>query len=103
MQTRIRCNGGEMIGEQIGKGLPDLDGPPNVKILEPKIITPLSLQDPSETSLRFQWSKRLLRLNDRVHLEHAHAARVLGELVRIHQFDKLIALIQEALKEKANG
>jgi hypothetical protein len=48
-------------------------------------------------------SKRLLRLIDRIQPEHAHAARVLGELVRIHQFDKLIALIQEALKEKTNG
>jgi hypothetical protein len=27
----------------------------------------------------------------------------LGELVRIHQFDKLTALIQEAQKEKTNG
>ena len=54
-------------------------------------------------ALKMGWSKGLLLLIDRIRPEHADAARVLGELVRIHQFDKLIALIQEALKEKANG
>jgi CheY-like chemotaxis protein len=54
-------------------------------------------------ALKMGWSKRLLTLIDGIPPEHAYAARVLGELVRIHQFDKLIALIQEALKEKANG
>ncbi len=48
------------------------------------------------------WSKVLLRLIERIQPEHAHAARALGELVRIRQFDELIALIQEALKEKTN-
>jgi len=54
-------------------------------------------------ALKTGWSKGLLTMIDRIQPEHAPAARVLGELVRIHQFDKLIALIQEALKEKANG
>jgi len=54
-------------------------------------------------ALKMGWSKALLGLIDRIQPEHDQAARVLGELVRIHQFDKLIALTQEALKEKGNG
>jgi hypothetical protein len=48
-------------------------------------------------------SKQLLALIDQIRPAHAEAGRALGELVRIHQFDKLIPLIQGALKEKANG
>jgi hypothetical protein len=30
-------------------------------------------------------------------------ARALAELVRVHQFDRLIPLVREALKENADG
>jgi hypothetical protein len=48
-------------------------------------------------------SKQLLTLIDRIPPEHGKAGRALGELVRIHQFEKLFALIHGALKEKENG
>jgi CheY-like chemotaxis protein len=48
-------------------------------------------------------SKPLLTLIARIHPAHAKVGRTLGEWVRIHRFDKLIPLIQGALKEKANG
>jgi CheY-like chemotaxis protein len=54
-------------------------------------------------ALKMGWPKGLLLLIERIQPEHAEAACVLGEWVRTHQFDKLIALIQEALKEKENG
>jgi two-component system sensor histidine kinase/response regulator len=54
-------------------------------------------------ALKTGWPDRLLTMIDRIPPEHAHAARVLGELVRMHQFDELVALAQGALKEKADG
>jgi CheY-like chemotaxis protein len=48
-------------------------------------------------------SKQLNDQIDQIRTEHADLARALAELVRIHQFDKLIALTQGALKEKGNG
>jgi PAS domain S-box-containing protein len=48
-------------------------------------------------------SKQLLTLIDRIPPEQAKARRALGELVRIHQFEKLFALIHGRLKEKEDG
>lgn len=48
-------------------------------------------------------SKQLLELLDQIRPEHADLARALAELVRIHQYDTLIPLTREALKEKATG
>ena len=48
-------------------------------------------------------SMQVLHLIDQIHPEHADLAGALAELVRVHQFDKLISTTQEALKENANG
>jgi CheY-like chemotaxis protein len=48
-------------------------------------------------------SNQLLTLIDKIQPANAKVGQALGELVRMHQFKKLIALIQGALKEKANG
>jgi PAS domain S-box-containing protein len=48
-------------------------------------------------------SKRLLTLIDQVHPRHTKVARLLGDLVRNHKFERLIPLFKEALKEKTNG
>jgi PAS domain S-box-containing protein len=48
-------------------------------------------------------SKQLMDQIDRIRPDHADLAQALAELVRVHQFDKLIPLTQEALKENANG
>ena len=48
-------------------------------------------------------SKQLLNLIEQIRPEHADLARGLAELVRIHQYEKLIPLTREALKENANG
>ncbi len=48
-------------------------------------------------------SRQLLEQIDQIRSEHADLARALTELIRVHQFDKLISLTQEALKGNANG
>jgi len=48
-------------------------------------------------------SKQLLTLIDQLHPAQARVARLLGDLVRTHGFERLIPLIREALKEKADG
>ena len=53
--------------------------------------------------LRRGRSKELLNLIDRIRLEHADLARALTERVRVHQFDKLLSLTQEALKGNTHG
>jgi PAS domain S-box-containing protein len=60
------------------------------------------LQEFSQT-LRKGRSKELLNLTDRIRSEHGGLARAFDEMVRIHQFDKLISLTQEALKENTHG
>ena len=47
-------------------------------------------------------STQLLNLIDQIRPEHADLARALAEMVRIHQYEKLIPLTREALKEDAN-
>ena len=47
-------------------------------------------------------SAQLLNLIDQIRPKHADLARALAELVRIHQYEKLIPLTREALKEDAN-
>jgi len=53
--------------------------------------------------LRRGRSAESLDLIGRIPQEHADLATTLAELVRIHRFDKLIPVTQEALKEKGNG
>jgi CheY-like chemotaxis protein len=48
-------------------------------------------------------SRRLMDQIDRIRPEHDNLGRALAELVRVHQFDKLISTTQEALKENADG
>ncbi len=48
-------------------------------------------------------SAQLLNMIDRIRWEHGDLAHSLAEMVRIHQFDKLIPLTREALRETANG
>jgi CheY-like chemotaxis protein len=48
-------------------------------------------------------SRKLLASIDQIHPGHAEVARRLGNLVRTHDFERLIPLFKEALKEKTNG
>jgi PAS domain S-box-containing protein len=48
-------------------------------------------------------SKQLMDQIDRIRPEHADLAQALAELIRVHQFDMLISLTQEALKANADG
>jgi CheY-like chemotaxis protein len=54
-------------------------------------------------TLRKGRSAELMDLIDRISRDHADLAGNLAELVRVHQFDRLIPLVREALKENANG
>ena len=54
-------------------------------------------------ALRKGHPAQLFGLIDQIKPDHADLVRTLGELVRIHQFDKLIAVTEGALKENANG
>lgn len=48
-------------------------------------------------------TKQLLTLIDQLHPAQARVARLLGDLVRTHGFERLIPLFEESLKEKAKG
>ncbi len=48
-------------------------------------------------------SKKLLTLIDQIQPDYAKTGQALGDLVRIHQFEKLFALVQGAHKGKENG
>jgi CheY-like chemotaxis protein len=48
-------------------------------------------------------STQLLNMIEQVPPAHAEMAQALAELVRVHQFDRLIPLVREALKENADG
>ena len=48
-------------------------------------------------------SKELLALINQIHPVQENVARLLGDLVHAHEFERLIPLFEEALKEKANG
>jgi hypothetical protein len=54
-------------------------------------------------TLRKGHSAQILGLIDQIRPNHADLARALGELVRVHQFDKLIAATERTLKENSNG
>jgi CheY-like chemotaxis protein len=54
-------------------------------------------------ALRKGRSAELMDLIDRISRDHADLAGNLAELVRVHRFDRLIPLVREALKEKADG
>ena len=53
--------------------------------------------------LQTGWSSQLIDLIGRIPSEHAGLAGNLAELVRTHQFDKLIPLARQVLKENADG
>jgi hypothetical protein len=48
-------------------------------------------------------SKQLFTLINQIHSVDGKVARLLGDLVRTHEFERLIPLFEDALKEKANG
>jgi len=50
--------------------------------------------------LQTGWSAQLIDWIGRIPSEHAHLAGSLADLVRVHQFDRLILPTREALKEK---
>ncbi|HVP79006.1 MAG TPA: PAS domain S-box protein [Thermodesulfobacteriota bacterium] len=54
-------------------------------------------------TLRKGRSTQLLNLIDQISPDHADLAGALAGLVRIHRFDKLIALTEGTLKENSNG
>jgi len=54
-------------------------------------------------ALRKGHSTQLLNLIDQIRPEHGELGGTLAGLVRIHRFDKLIAVTEGALKENANG
>jgi CheY-like chemotaxis protein len=54
-------------------------------------------------TLRKGRSTQLFNLIDQIRLDHVDLAQTLGELVRIHQYDKLIAATEGALRENSNG
>jgi signal transduction histidine kinase/DNA-binding NarL/FixJ family response regulator len=54
-------------------------------------------------TLRKGRSAELIDLIDRISRDHADLAGHLAELVRVHQFDRLIPLVREVLKENADG
>jgi signal transduction histidine kinase/CheY-like chemotaxis protein len=69
--------------------------------LKPVDLAVLSAEWLEEFSrtLRKGWSTQLLRLVDQIPPEHGELARVLADLVRIHAYDKLIAVTKGALEE----
>jgi PAS domain S-box-containing protein len=54
-------------------------------------------------ALRKGYSAELLKLIDQIPLEHTDLAGTLMGLVRIHQFDKLIAVTEGTLRENSHG
>ena len=48
-------------------------------------------------------SRQLFTLINQINPGHAKVARLLGDLVRTHEFERLIPLFEDALKEKTDG
>jgi signal transduction histidine kinase/CheY-like chemotaxis protein len=72
--------------------------------LKPVDLAVLSAEWLEEFSrtLRRGWSTQLLELVDQIPPEHGELARALAGLVRIHAYDKLIAVTKEALEERSH-
>jgi hypothetical protein len=66
-------------------------------------LLPVELLREFSRMLRRGRSVQLIELIERFPPDQADLARTLGELVRIHQFDKLLALAEGALKENSNS
>jgi CheY-like chemotaxis protein/anti-sigma regulatory factor (Ser/Thr protein kinase) len=81
------------------------DGGAEKVALTPVGLAVLSLEWRREFSqaLRKGHSAELMGLIERITRDHADLAGKLAELVRVHQFDRLIPLLREALKENADG
>jgi two-component system sensor histidine kinase/response regulator len=83
----------------------DVDQIRDTKALTPADLSILSADWLNEfyRVLRKGRSGELYKLIDQIEPEHGELAGTLAGLVRIHRFDKLIAVTEGALKENANG
>jgi len=83
----------------------DVDNTRDAAALSPADLSVLSADWLNEfyRALRKGHSAQLLRLIDQIRLEHDDLSGTLAGLVHIHQFDKLIAVTEGALKENSNG
>jgi signal transduction histidine kinase/CheY-like chemotaxis protein len=88
-------------GSSAGNGDENRDAP----ALKPVDLAVLSAEWLAEFSrtLRRGWSNQLLALVDQIPPEHGELARALADLVRIHAYDKLIAVTKGALEEPSHG
>jgi CheY-like chemotaxis protein len=64
---------------------------------------PAEWLDQFSRKLKTGWTREILMLIDQLHPAEENMARLLGDLVRAHEFERLIPLFEEAIKEKANG
>jgi CheY-like chemotaxis protein len=83
----------------------DVENTRDTAVLTPADLSILPvnwLREFSQT-LRKGHSTQLLKLINQITPDHADLAAALAGLVRIHQFDKLIAVTQRTLKENSNG
>jgi PAS domain S-box-containing protein len=90
---------------QLSVGSAAADKGPEEAALTPAALAVLPLEWLKEFSqtLRKGRSAELIDRIDRISRDHADLAGNLAELVRVHQFDRLIPLVREALKENADG
>jgi hypothetical protein len=63
----------------------------------------LERDPPLPTHIRTDAPKLRLTLINQIHPGHAKVSRLLGDLVRTHEFERLIPLFEGALKEKTDG
>ena len=75
------------------------------EVLTPAEVSKLSADWLEKFSRRLKTgrSKQLSTLIDQIHPEQEQVARLLRDLVHTHEFERLIPLLEEALREKANG
>jgi signal transduction histidine kinase/CheY-like chemotaxis protein len=66
-------------------------------------VLPVEWLEEFSRTLRKGRSAELMKLVERISRDHADLAGNLAELVRVHQFDRLIPLIRETLKENTDG
>ena len=63
----------------------------------------LERDPPLPTHIRTDAPKLRLTLINQINPGHAKVARLLGDLVRTHEFERLIPLFEDALKEETDG
>jgi hypothetical protein len=88
--------------QSVGSGM-DVDNTKGTAALSPADLSVLSADWLNEfyRALRKGHAAQLLRLIDQIRLEHDELSGTLAGLVHIHQFDKLIAVTEGALKENS--